>query len=148
MNGRRLNTTLALRLNHSMSSNTEVLYSDFHMNFRPHPLTGDLPRLTEADAVRQSLRNLILTSRYERPFDPRLGSLIKHSLFENMSAAQAETIRQAVLEVINNYEPRAIIHNVTVMPDINANRYDVTIVFQTINAEDATSVTVGLDRIR
>ena len=131
-----------------MASNNEVLYSDFNMDFRPHPLTGDLPRITEQEAVKQSIKNLILTSRYERPFDPRLGSVIKQSLFENMSAGQAETIRQAVLEVINNYEPRAIVHNVQVLADVNSNRYDVTIVFQTITAEDATEVTVGLQRNR
>lgn len=125
-----------------------TLYSDLTTNFNIHPVKGDLVLLKDSDAVKRSIRNLILTDPYERFFNPTVGSGINASLFENMGRDTETILRIKITETIENFEPRANLLNVTVkaLPDENA--YSVTIVFSVINNIQPIQLDFILRRVR
>jgi len=127
---------------------TTELYSDLTTNFTIHPVKGDLVSLKDSDAVKRSIRNLILTDPYERFFNPTIGSGINASLFENMSRDTESIIKIRVTETIENFEPRANLINVNVkaLPDDNA--YRVNIVFSVNNNTQPVQLDFILRRVR
>jgi phage baseplate assembly protein W len=124
------------------------LYSDFLTDLNPHPEMGDVVRFTNENAVKRSIRNLILTNRYERPFQPEIGSDINKILFEPMNTAVADVLRQYIKETIENYEPRCRLIDVLVVGYEERNVYVVTIIFATINKEEPTRLELSLYRVR
>jgi phage baseplate assembly protein W len=124
-----------------------ITYSDFNTGFDVNPITGDLSILTNGDAVKQSIINLILTNFYERPMKYNFGSNVLGSLFELSTPATQQILEQNIRQAINNYEPRANIISVIVQPYIDENAVAITIVFTTINSNIAQTVTVTLDRV-
>lgn len=127
---------------------TTELYSDLTTNFTIHPVKGDLVLLKDSEAVKRSIRNLILTDPYERFFNPTIGSGINASLFENMSRDTESIIKIRVTETIENFEPRAnlISVNVKALPDDNA--YRVNIVFSVNNNVQPVQLDFILRRVR
>lgn len=124
------------------------IYKDLDINFTRHPLTGDIGVKTDAAAVKQSIRNLILTNFYERPFRPDIGSNVIRLLFEPVDVLTVADLRQAIYEVIANYEPRATIKDV-VIEDLSArNAYNITVVFTLSGIYDDQQVAVVLQRLR
>lgn len=124
------------------------LYSDFLTDLNPHPEMKDVVRFTNENAVKRSIRNLILTNRYERPFQPRIGSDINKILFEPMNSITAGVLKQYIKETIDNYEPRCKLIDVMVMGYEERNVYVVTIIFATINKEEPTTLQLSLYRVR
>lgn len=129
------------------------LYSDLNLDFIAHPVTGDIIRLTGADAVKRAVRNLILTNYYERKFRHFLGSGATRLLFENMTPLTVTFLKNAITEVITNYEPRVELLNdadngVKVVADPDNNQFIVTISFIILNSLLPASVTVFLERLR
>lgn len=124
------------------------LYTDLTTNFTIHPVKGDLVLLKDSEAVKRSIRNLILTDPYERFFNPTIGSGINASLFENMSRDTESIIKIRVTETIENFEPRAnlISVNVKALPDDNA--YRVNIVFSVNNNVQPVQLDFILRRVR
>ena len=101
----------------------EVVFSDVNVTFTPHPVTGKLPVLKNADAVKRAVRNLILTNFGERQYDPLYGGNIRAMLFENTDDPLLDAlIRTRIETAIENYEPRAKVDRVVVdvKPDSNA----------------------------
>lgn len=124
-------------------------YKDLNLNFDANPVTGDIPILKEEDAVKRSIRNLILTGYYERPFRPALGSGVSYLLFENyLGSITTERIRTTIEEVINTYEPRAELLNVTVKDDSENNGFSVDIVFNIVSLIEPITVNLFLERVR
>lgn len=123
-------------------------YTDFNTSFTTHPVSGDLARLEDFEAVRRSVRNLILTDKYERLLDPRIGSNIKKSLFEPMDGATTMILQSDISECIKNYEPRAILDAVNVVPDFDRQTYYVDIRFRVTFSEQLGNVSLLLNRIR
>ena len=97
-------------------------FKDISASFQVNPLNFDLIALKNESAIARSVRNLVLTQRGERPFAPALGSGVNGLLFENMDSVTATVLRDEIIEVIENYEPRVdlIDVNVTANPDENA----------------------------
>src|SRR5271170_5277814 len=95
-----------------------IVYRDFTMNLNKSALTGDLIMLTNAGAVIQSVRNLILTYLGERFYQPLVGSTISRSLFEFVDAPTSDLLKDSILQCINTYEPRAQGVTVNVVPSI------------------------------
>jgi phage baseplate assembly protein W len=124
------------------------IYSDIDFTFTKKPVTGDVALSFDNKAVIRSIRNLLSTRKYERPFDPELGSNIDALLFENFSPLIASLIEREVTDTINNYEPRALLDSVRVSADPDSNQYDVTITFYIENATLPTTVTLLLERNR
>ena len=123
-------------------------YTDFYSNLNIHPQNKQLAKYTNEEAVRRSVRNLLLTDKYERPFQPQLGTRLRTLLFENMSPIIEEEMKSAIEETINQYEPRARIINIAVQSNEARNAYDIYIYFQVINSINPVSVNITLYRAR
>lgn len=124
------------------------IYSDIDFTFMPKPVTGDVALSYDQQAVIRSVRNLLLTNHFERPFNPDLGSNLNALLFENISPSLTMAIQNEIMSTISNYEPRALVKSVavSVLPDQNS--YTATITFYIANATIPTTVTVLLQRDR
>ena len=109
-------------------------YRDLDLFFTRRSRDSDVNVLTNVTAVKRSVRNLILTNFYEKPFHPEIGSGVSDLLFEIVSPLTAIALAQSVEDVINNYEPRALLLGVDVIDNIDANAYDITVTFEVINA--------------
>lgn len=127
---------------------TAIVYSDIPTNLDVHPIKEDLLLLTNENAIKRSIRNLILTDPYERFFNPSLGSGIKHSLFENISSDTEYIIKERVRETIVNFEPRANLYSVTVKALPDENSYSVSIVFFVVNNITPITLDLVLRRVR
>lgn len=123
-------------------------YQDLDLNFESHPITGDVTKRKGDRAIIASVKNLILTNHYERPFNPSLGSNIRRMLFEQMDSQTAVLIREEVLNTINNFEPRVTLEEVIVTPKYDENGYGITIVFSILNRPEPISINLFLERIR
>lgn len=123
-------------------------YSDFLTDLTPHPNTKDLVKVRNIDAVKRSVRNLIVTDKFERLMAPDIGSNIKKLLFEPFSGPVSNLIRQYVVETIGNFEPRAKVIKVDCAPNELNQSYRVDIYFYVINIPDPISLTVTLYRVR
>ena len=124
------------------------IYSDIDFTFTKKPVTGDVALSYDDQAVIRSVRNLLSTRNYERPFNPDLGSVIDALLFENISPLTANSIKNEITRMIENYEPRANIKDIVVNSQPDKNAYDVTLSFYIENATSPTTVTLLLERNR
>lgn len=123
-------------------------YADLDLDFIPHPTTGDILRKTGQDAIKRSVRNLILTNYYEKPFRPGIGSNAVKLLFENANPLTATFLKDAIVEVIRNYEPRVEMIDVFVNFDIDNNGYNVEMQYVILNKNEPVVTTIFLERIR
>jgi len=123
-------------------------WSDLDLNFQAHPITKDIVKKKDIEAVKRSVKNLVLTNRYDRPFNPELGSNILAMLFEPVSPTSATVLKDRIEEVITNYEPRAIINDIQIFGDIDRNGYEVSIFFTPLNSIDPVQIDLFLERLR
>lgn len=134
---------------YSLEQKKTEIYSDFLNSFEQNPLTGTLARVTNEESVKQSLKNIVLTSVGERFYDSNKGSKIKQSLFELFDPTTIEISQLQLNEVISTYEPRAIVRDIRFQENIDSNGYYVTIVFSIINIPDQTfTLDVSMQRVR
>jgi phage baseplate assembly protein W len=130
-----------------MARNTRI-FSDLDLNFTAHPVTKDVTRRFDENAIKTSLKNLILTSNYERPFHSEIGSPIKRLLFEPASPMLESLITKAITDVVNNFEPRVILIDVTSQVSEDSNSVNVSIEFKIINTERPITLDLVLERTR
>jgi phage baseplate assembly protein W len=126
----------------------KVIYSDFFTDFSRNSVTGQLNRKTNAEAVKQSIRNLLLTNRYERPFQPDLGSGLTGLLFENYTPGLELRAKKMVEEVFDNHEPRAELMKVDVGGNPDHNTLSFQITFRIINTTEPETLDIILERTR
>jgi|TARA_B100001250_G_scaffold29152_2_gene23891 phage baseplate assembly protein W len=124
------------------------LYKDFDLAFGKNAITGDINKKLDVNAVKQSMKNLILTELMERPFQPDLGSALAGLLFENATMFTTERIKVTIETLLENFERRAKINSIDVEPNIDNNRYDVSINFYVIGINEPQELEVKLERIR
>lgn len=108
---------------------TQKRYSDIDLNFTLHPVRKDINKVTNERSIIQSIKNLLMTNHFERPFNPELGSNINKLLFEPMDQVTAIAIQREIEETVRNYEPRVTIDNIIVKPDFDNNAFSVAIIF-------------------
>jgi len=123
-------------------------FVDLNLDFTRNVVTNDIVKIEGVDAVKRSVKNLIQTNFYERPFHPELGCGIRELLFENFTPVTGIFIRRKVEEVITNFEPRARISQVAVNEQPDRNGIEVTVYFYVMNIPNPVSVTTVLQRIR
>lgn len=133
---------------YTQTNKKSTIYSDFLMNLNPHPFTHDLARATNEEAVKRSIRNLILTNSFERPFKPKLGGNIHKFLFEPMTIDTQKSIEEAIALTIRNYEVRANLIGLIVTPDEINQVYNISIVFNVVNNANPVELSMQLNRIR
>jgi len=124
-------------------------YRDLDLFFSRKNGTNDIEKITDVEAVKRSIRNLVLTNFYEKPFHPEIGSGIRDMLFENMTPITAVVLARKVEDVIENFEPRARLISVRSLPNLDRNEYEVTIEFFVVNAPtELVDMTVFLEVLR
>jgi len=123
-------------------------YSDLDLDFLAHPATGDVMKKVGPESIKRSVRNLILTNFYDRPFRPWLGSNAQKILFDNANPLTAGFLKDAIEEVIDNYEPRIQLNMVEVRFDYDNNGYQVRLQYQILNTNTPIVTTLFLERIR
>ena len=116
----------ASRQNEKRSSR---VYKDLNLNFGINPVTSDVTTVTDVTAVKRSVRNLLLTNHYDRPFHPEIGSNVQALLFENFGPITGNQLSRQIEELIANFEPRANVESVECFPVPDTNTYDVRIYF-------------------
>jgi len=126
----------------------EKLYSDLNLTMPIHPNKKDIIPLTDIDAVKNSLKNLVLTNIGEKLFRPTIGGDVTRYLFENVNVFTAIAIQQQIKSVINVYEPRVEDVTVQVTDNSDSNAYDVTIGFKLANNILTGEVEFALERLR
>jgi phage baseplate assembly protein W len=129
-------------------ANLQKIYSDLDLTFKRLPVTNDVALSYDEQAVIRSVRNLLLTGFYERPFQPNLGSNLNKLLFEPADQLTSNLIESEVRDVISNFEPRVTVNtiNVTISPDENS--FNLSMTFFVGNNTRATTVTLLLQRSR
>ena len=123
-------------------------FSDLDLNFIMHPVKKDINRHTNETAVVNSIKNLILTNYYEKPFQPDVGSNVRRILFENMDTITATTLENEIAQTIKNYEPRVTISKLQVTADYGNNGFNVYMEFYVVNKTNPVTINFFLERIR
>ena len=117
-----------------LSTNTRS-WADLDLDFIAHPVTKDVVLKRNVEAIKRSVRNLVLTNPHERPFHPEIGSGIRGILFDLVSPTTAVVLQSAIREVLTNYEPRVNLIDVQAFPNFDNNQFDVAIIYEIIGAD-------------
>tara|TARA_B100001778_G_scaffold48025_1_gene35340 strand:+ start:722 stop:1147 length:426 start_codon:yes stop_codon:yes gene_type:complete len=123
-------------------------YKDLNLDFTRNTVTNDVVKIEDVEAVKRSVKNLVQTNFYERPFHPELGCGIRSLLFEPFTPVTGIFVRRKVEEVITNYEPRVRLDQVVVTESPDRNSLEVRVVFYTLNLPNPVTVLTTLRRIR
>lgn len=132
----------------SASSTKNQTYSDFANDLIPHPVVKDVLRYVNENAVNNSIRNLVFTNKGERLYQPDVGCDITRMLFEPMSDSVAELMSSTIQKTISDYESRAKVIAVDVIPYYDRNLYQVVIQYMIINRQNPITLNVSLTRVR
>ena len=123
-------------------------FKDLDLNFTIHPVKKDINKRLNEQAITNSLKNLVLTNFYERPFHPTIGSNVRRLLFDNVDMLTASLLEREIRECILNFEPRVQVYTVDVQPNIDNNRYDISVQFFIVNTTLPITVNFYLERVR
>ena len=132
----------------SSNVSKKKVYSDLNLEFIQHPDRLDIIPLKDIDAVKQSVKNLVLTNFYERPFHPEIGGNVSSKLFEQADAITGIAIKREILQVLKDWEPRVNGVKVEVFDNIDANELIVNIIYNVIYLQMTGEVTFNLQRLR
>ena len=124
-------------------------YSDLDLFFTKKTVGNDVNKVTDIQAVKRSVRNLILLNTYDKPFHPEIAGGVREMLFENMTPIVGQIIARKVEDVIENFEPRARLVGVRAIPDLDRNAYEVQGAFYVVNTPtELVDLTIMLERLR
>ena len=124
-------------------------YTDLDLFFGRNPSDGDIRKVTDVQAVKRSIRNLVQLNVFEKPFHPEISGGIREMLFEPMSPIVAVVIARKIEDVITNFEPRARLVSVRAFPDLDRNAYEISVEFYVVNAEtELVDLSIMLERLR
>ena len=125
------------------------IYSDLDLFFGKKSSDRDISVVTDVQAVKRSIRNLVLLNTYEKPFHPEISSGVRDMLFELMTPVTAAILGRQIENVIENFEPRARLVGVRTIPDYDRNSYEVTVEFYVVNTPtELVDLTIFLERLR
>ena len=124
-------------------------YTDLDLFFGKKSSNSDVRDITDIQAVKRSIRNLVLLNHYEKPFHPEIASGVRDMLFELMTPVTATILARKIEDVINNFEPRARLISVNALPNLDRNQYEVSIEFYIVNQPtELVDLTIMLERVR
>ena len=130
------------------STRSSKIFKDLNLDFQQNTATKDIQKITDAESVKRSVRNLINTNHYEKPFHPEIGSNLRAMLFELMTPQMNHVITKQIENLINNYEPRCRLVQVHTQPELERNGYNVQISFYVQNSPNPIIVESFLERLR
>ena len=124
-------------------------YSDLDLFFGKKTSDNDISKVTDVQAVKRSIRNLVQLNVYDKPFHPEVSGGVREMLFENMTPVVSTIISRQIEDVIENFEPRARLVSVRALPDFDRNAYEVQVAFYVVNTPtELVDLTVMLERLR
>ena len=123
-------------------------YSDLNLLFTTHPTTADITKKIDEEAVKASIRNLISTRNYERPFHPEIGCQVFSLLFENFNPITTQVMKNTIRDVIQKYEPRVKLLDVSIRDRSDNNEIQIEVFFKLINSEKPITLTSVISRVR
>ena len=124
-------------------------YTDLDLFFGKKSSDSDIQKVTDIQAVKRSIRNLVQLNTYDKPFHPEIAGGVREMLFENMSPVVSAMIARKVEDVIENFEPRARLVSVRSLPDLDRNAYEVIVEFYVVNAPtELVDISLMLERLR
>ena len=124
------------------------IYRDLDLDFQKNTAISDIQKLSDVEAVKRSVRNLINTNHYERPFHPEIGSNLRAMLFENITPQMTHAISKQIDLLLKNFEPRIRLVQINVQPFIERNGYRASISFFVINTPERVEIETFLERLR
>mgnify|MGYP001319454955 FL=1 len=124
------------------------IYSDLDMFLVPHPVTGDISTKKDSDAIKRSIRNIVLTNKFERPFKPNFGGGVTSMLFELDSTRKVKRFQKEMVNMIERLEPRVYNVSVRLNPLTDDNRLDVQIFYSIRNGRSGQSAEFTVTRVR
>tara|TARA_Y100000389_G_scaffold198025_1_gene233747 strand:+ start:6053 stop:6478 length:426 start_codon:yes stop_codon:yes gene_type:complete len=134
--------------NNNDSNTVTKSYKDLDLDFGRNVVTNDVNKLTDVEAIKRSVRNLIQTNHFERPFHPELGGNVRALLFEPLNMFTAMNLERKIAEVIANFEPRVQLIQVNAKPDEERNSFLVSISFNILGVAQGVTVETMLERLR
>ena len=135
------------QLNNTARATTQ--YTDLDLFLGKKSSNSDIRQVTDAQAVKRSLRNLVQLNTYEKPFRPDISGGVREMLFEPMSPVTAVVIARKIEDVITTFEPRARLVSVRTFPDLDRNAYEVSVEFYIVNAPtELVDFSIMLERLR
>lgn len=129
-------------------SRRKEIYSDVYKTMTVSAVNSDLLKLSDEQSVKESIKNLIMTNRGERLFQPEVGCDIRNLLFDNFTPDRLIVAKELIKTTLKNYEPRAGVIGIDVISGIDDNSISITITFNIINREEPIVLTLTLDRVR
>jgi phage baseplate assembly protein W len=132
----------------TVTTDTVRDFRDLDLSFNIHPVKKDINKHVGVKAVINSIKNLVLTNHYEKPFQPEIGSNVRKLLFENLDSLTAIALQREISEVIKNFEPRASVTKISVIAEYDKNGFSVELEFFVINQTNPITITFFLERIR
>ena len=124
-------------------------YSDLDLFFGKKTSDNDISKVTDVEAVKRSIRNLVQLNVYDKPFHPEVSGGVREMLFENMTPLISTIIARQIEDVIENFEPRARLVSVRALPDFDRNAYEIQVSFYVVNTPtELVDLSVMLERLR
>jgi len=130
-----------------MATSTRI-FSDLDLNFTAHPVSKDITRKFDENAIKASIKNLLLTRNFERPFHSEIGSPIRALLFEPMGPMFVVLMQRAIRDVLNNFEPRVEVLDILVNDASDQNAVYITLEYRIVNTERPLTLDISLERTR
>ena len=134
--------------NSNNSNRISRTFKDLDLDFGLNSVTKDVNKLTDAEAIKRSVRNLINLNNYEKPFRPEIGSGIRGLLFEPMTELTSHFMQVKIAEILNQFEPRISVSNIIINNQEDRNAYSVSIHFLIKGTQEPVVVDTYLERLR
>ena len=134
--------------NSNNSNRISRTFKDLDLDFGLNSVTKDVNKLTDAEAIKRSVRNLINLNNYEKPFRPEIGSGIRGLLFEPMTELTSHFMQVKIAEILNQFEPRISVSNIIINNQEDRNAYSVSIHFLIKGTQEPVVVDTFLERLR
>ena len=130
------------------SKRSNRIYSDLNLSFTKNPATKDVAKLFDVQAIKRAVKNIILTNKYERPFNPDFGCNLRGFLFENITDPILVLMKDRISTAIEKYEPRVSVEDIVINEDIENNGVNIMVSFLVTGAEEPVTVSTFLQKVR
>ena len=130
------------------SKRSAKIYRDLDLDFQANSATKDIQKLSDVEAVKRSVRNLINTNHYERPFHPEIGSNLRAMLFENITPQMTHALSKQIDLLLKNFEPRIEVLNTNIQARADANEVNITVTGRVKSSNEIIDITTTIERLR
>ena len=130
------------------SKRSNRIYSDLNLSFTKNPATKDVAKLYDVQAIKRAVKNIILTNKYERPFNSDFGCNLRGFLFENITDPILVLMKDRISTAIEKYEPRVSVEDIVIKEDIENNGVNIMVSFLVTGAEEPVTVSTFLQKVR